>query len=66
MGCQIFEIIFITLRHLILETFAAIKLGPKLNKIDGSPNERRGIKPKSKPKHPTLKPHIHKSGDSKK
>ncbi|USQ03086.1 hypothetical protein [Aquirufa antheringensis] len=49
-----------------METFAAIKLGPKLNKIGGTPNERRGIKPKSKPKHPTLKPHIHKSGDSKK
>lgn len=48
-----------------METFAAIKLGPKLNKIDGTPNERRGIKPKSKPKHPTLKPRIHKSGDSK-
>jgi len=49
-----------------METYAAIKLGPKLNKIDGTLNERRGIKPKSKPKHPTLKPHIHKSRDAKK
>lgn len=49
-----------------METFAAIKLGPKLNKIDGTPNERRGIKPKSKPKHPTLKTRIHKSRDAKK
>jgi hypothetical protein len=42
----------------------AIKPGPKPNKHDGTPDKRRRVRPETKPKHPGLKPHIHKPGDS--
>lgn len=40
-----------------------IKPGPKPNKPDGSPDERRRVTPESKPSHPILRPHIHKPKD---
>lgn len=40
-----------------------LKPGPKPNKPDGTPDQRRRVTPESKPKHPTLKPHEHKRGD---
>ncbi|MBM7419960.1 MULTISPECIES: hypothetical protein [Chryseobacterium] len=43
----------------------AIKPGPKPDKADGTPDKRRRVTPETKPKHPALKPHIHKPGDSK-
>jgi len=48
-----------------METIKAIKPGPELNKPDGTPDIRRRVTPETKPKHPDLKPHIHKLGDSK-
>lgn len=42
-----------------------IKPGPKPDKADGTPDKRRCVTPETKPKHPALKPHIHKPGDSK-
>lgn len=38
----------------------AIKPGPKPNKPNGTPDERRRVTPPNQPKHPDLKPHIHK------
>lgn len=43
----------------------AIKPGPKPMKPDGTPDRRRRVTPDLKPKFPSLKPHIHKPGDSK-
>lgn len=43
----------------------AIKPGPKPKKEDGTPDKRRRVTPDTKPKHPGLKPHKHKPGDSK-
>ena len=43
----------------------AIKPGPKPTKPDGTPDKRRRVTPETKPKHPELKPHKHKPGDSK-
>ncbi|MDR6513809.1 hypothetical protein [Chryseobacterium camelliae] len=43
----------------------AIKPGPKPDKADGTPDERRRVTPKTQPKHLDLKPHKHKPGDSK-
>lgn len=43
----------------------AIKPGPKPKKEDGTPDERRRVTPENEPKHPALKPHIHKPGDQK-
>jgi len=48
-----------------METIKAIKPGPKPNKPDGTPDKRRRVTPETKPKHPDLKPHIHKPGASK-
>jgi hypothetical protein len=42
-----------------------IKPGPKPKKQDGTPDERRRVKEENQPKHPSLKPHKHKPGDSK-
>jgi hypothetical protein len=47
----------------IMETIQAIKPGPKPNKPDGTPDERRRVTPPNQPKHPDLKPHIHKPKD---
>jgi hypothetical protein len=43
----------------------AIKPGPKPKKQDGTPDERRRVTPETKPKHPDLKPHKHRPGESK-
>lgn len=48
-----------------METIEAIKPGPKPNKQDGTPDERRRVNPETKPKHPVLKPHKHRPGESK-
>ncbi len=47
-----------------MQTILAIKPGPKPKKEDGTPDKRRRVTPEEKPKHPDLKPHIHKPGDS--
>jgi hypothetical protein len=39
--------------------------GPKPDKSDGTPDRRRRVTQETKPKHPELKPHKHKPGDSK-
>jgi len=49
-----------------MNTIEAIKPGPKPKKEDGTDDRRPRVLPETKPKHPTLKPHIHKPGDSKK
>jgi hypothetical protein len=59
-------LLLLNLNNRIMETLVAIKPGPKPNKIDGTPDERRRVTPPNQPKHPPLKPHIHKPGDSKK
>jgi len=41
----------------------AIKRGPKPKKGDGNDDKRRRVTLPNKPKHPTLKPHIHKPND---
>lgn len=41
----------------------AIKPGPKPKKDNGKDDKRRGIALATKPKHPDLKPHIHKPKD---
>lgn len=43
----------------------SIKPGPKPDKSDGTPDERRRVTPAIQPKHPALKPHIHKPGEKK-
>lgn len=48
-----------------METIQAIKPGPKPKKQDGTPDRRQRVTPDTKPKHPDLKPHKHKPGDSK-
>ncbi len=48
-----------------MNTIQAIKPGPKPNKDNGTPDKRRRVTPEVRPKHPELKPHIHKPGDSK-
>lgn len=47
----------------IMQKIQAIKPGPKPNKPDGTPDERRRVTPPNQPKHPDLKPHIHKPKD---
>jgi hypothetical protein len=47
----------------IMETIQAIKPGPKPYKPDGTTDERRRVTPPNRPKHPDLKPHIHKPKD---
>lgn len=56
---------FHLLNKFIMETIKAIKPGPKPDKPDGTPDRRRRVTPETKPKHPELKPHKHKPGDSK-
>lgn len=41
----------------------AIKPGPKPQKPDGRDDRRRRVDPINKPKHPDLKPHVHKPND---
>lgn len=51
------------LKSKFMESIQAIKPGPKPDKKDGTPDERRRVTPANKPKHPDLKPHIHKPKD---
>ncbi|MFH6944080.1 hypothetical protein [Flavobacterium sp. FlaQc-50] len=46
-----------------MEKIEAIKPGPKPKTPDGTPDERRRVAPPNQPKHPDLKPHIHKPKD---
>lgn len=46
-------------------TIHAIKPGPKPKTDEGKDDKRRRVLPETKPKHPSLKPHVHKPGDSK-
>lgn len=46
-----------------MEQIKAIKPGPKPKTPDGTPDERRRVTPPNQPKHPILKPHIHKPKD---
>lgn len=46
-----------------MNIIGGIKPGPKPNKQDGTPDERRRVTPESQPKHPDLKPHKHHKGD---
>ncbi|MDR6923807.1 MULTISPECIES: hypothetical protein [Chryseobacterium] len=48
-----------------METIKAIKTGPKPKTQDGTSDKRRRVTPENQPKHPNLKPHEHKPGDSK-
>lgn len=50
-------------KNLIMEKIQAIKPGPKPKTPDGTPDERRWVTPPNQPKHPILKPHIHKPKD---
>jgi hypothetical protein len=51
------------LKTFTTKIITAIKPGPKPKKEDGTPDERRRVRPEAKPKHPGLKPHKHKPGD---
>ena len=44
------------LKSKFMESIQAIKPGPKPDKKDGTPDERRRVTPANKPKHPDLKP----------
>ena len=46
-----------------MQTIQAIKPGPKPKREDGNDDQRRRVNPETKPKHPTLKPHVHKPND---
>jgi hypothetical protein len=46
-----------------MEEIQAIKPGPKPDKQDGTPDRRPRVTPPNQPKHPDLKPHIHKPKD---
>lgn len=46
-----------------MKNLQMITPGPKPKKEDGTPDERRRVTPELKPKHPKLKPHIHKPND---
>ena len=48
-----------------MKQIEAIKPGPKPQKEDGSDDRRRRVDPPSQPKHPGLKPHIHKPGEKR-
>lgn len=46
-----------------MKTIEAIKPGPKPKTPDGTPDERRRVRPEKQEKYPDLKPHIHKPKD---
>jgi hypothetical protein len=48
-----------------METIQAIKPGPKPKTEEGQDDRRRRVDPPNQPKHPGLKPHIHKSGEKR-
>jgi hypothetical protein len=52
-------------KFIIMENIQAIKPGPKPKKEDGSDDRRRRVDPPTEPKHPGLKPHIHKPGEKR-
>jgi hypothetical protein len=43
-----------------------IKPGPKPKTEEGKDDRRQRVLPETKPKHPDLKPHVHKPGEKKK
>jgi len=49
----------------IMKQTEAIKPGPKRQKEDGSDDKRQRVDPPNAPKHPGLKPHIHKPGEKR-
>ncbi len=48
-----------------MKQMQAIKPGPKPKKEDGTDDQRRRVDPPNRPKHPDLKPHIHKPGEKR-
>jgi hypothetical protein len=48
-----------------MEKIVAINPGPKPKKEDGSDDKRHRVTPETQPKHPDLKPHIHKPGEKR-
>ncbi|WP_394775774.1 hypothetical protein [Flavobacterium sp.] len=46
-----------------MEAIQAIKTGPKPKTDEGKDDRRQRVTPENKPKHPTLKPHVHKPKD---
>jgi hypothetical protein len=50
---------------MITDTIKAIKTGPKRGNEDGTPDKRQRVDPPTAPKHPALKPHVHKPGEKK-
>lgn len=46
-----------------MKTIQAIKPVPKPKREDGKDDQRRRVDPETKPKHPILKPHVHKPND---
>ena len=48
-----------------MEEIQAIKPGPKPKTEQGQDDRRRRVDPPNAPKHPALKPHIHKPGEKK-
>ena len=53
----------IILKSNTMQQIEAIKPGPKPKKEDGTDDRRQRVDPDNRPKHPTLKPHIHKPKD---
>nr|WP_295873721.1 hypothetical protein [uncultured Chitinophaga sp.] len=48
-----------------MNKFETIKPGPKPKTDEGKDDKRRRVLPETKPKHPDLKPHKHKTGESR-
>ena len=48
-----------------MEKIQAIKPGPKPKTDEGKEDQRRRVNPETRPKHPDLKPHIHKPNDQR-
>jgi hypothetical protein len=46
-----------------MEKIEAIKPGPKPKTDEGKDDRRRHVNPETRPKQPTLDPHIHKPKD---
>jgi hypothetical protein len=51
------------IKIIIMNEIQAIKPGPKPDKQDGTPDERRRVTPENQPKHPKLRPHEHEPKD---
>lgn len=48
-----------------MKQIESIKPSPKPKKEDGSDDRRRRVDPPAAPKHPGLKPHIHKPSEKR-